>query len=465
MAKRFLLHKDANGNVSYGLPGLLFTEGGIGYDAEIPADTEVTLEVPLGCDLAVMSYSTSQVRFSIEPTPIPPGTTSFSLNNVELTPAVREVKPGQLLRFLSDGVSSIVSVSFWSSKVIPQGIPVPIPVPNQVYVMNSGSASVSVIDSNTDTVVKTTTVGTNPGRALSLPNGYKNYIVNVGSNNVSVLETDSDEVILNIPVGQDPLPITLAEDRNNLYVANRNGNSISVIDTLTDSVVQTQSTGLMPIALALTTKQNKLYVANSNSLTVEGFTVGANTLELESTTLVANSPTFLLVHPNDSVVYVGIATGHIVVLDNLSPDAPIIKTIPLTGPPNALVLDENSNSLFVATSTNFFDVINTEFNIAVGNVDVSGLQNSLVVKSDGSRLYGTTLNNNVFSYNINTQLVEGFIATGSNPIFSAFNRDETKLYVSNAADNTVTVIDTTTNAVLETIMVQNSPIFINAVGN
>lgn len=69
------------------------------------------------------------------------------------------------------------------------------------YIANSGSNSVSVIDTATNTVVATVGVGLVPYRVAVNPAGTRVYVTNNGGNNVSVIDTSSNTVVATIPVG------------------------------------------------------------------------------------------------------------------------------------------------------------------------------------------------------------------------------------------------------------------------
>src|SRR5687767_7723555 len=57
------------------------------------------------------------------------------------------------------------------------------------YVANAGSDNVSVIETSTNTVATTVTVGDGPIGVAITHDGAFAYVTNAGSNNVSVIET------------------------------------------------------------------------------------------------------------------------------------------------------------------------------------------------------------------------------------------------------------------------------------
>ena len=108
-----------------------------------------------------------------------------------------------------------------------------------IYVANSGSNSVSMINIGADTVSATIPVGDTPmGIAVNL-NGTRVYVANQGSNTVSVINTATNTVIgPPISVGPQPYSLTLTYDNSLVYVANSD-DTVSVIDTRTNTVVRT----------------------------------------------------------------------------------------------------------------------------------------------------------------------------------------------------------------------------------
>ena len=106
----------------------------------------------------------------------------------------------------------------------------------KVYVANAGSNNVSVINTATNTVVKTVSVGNAPIGVAITPDGTKVYVANSGSNNVSVIHRPGNTVVATIPVGNCPRGVAITPDGTQAYVANYGDNTVSVIDTATNTV-------------------------------------------------------------------------------------------------------------------------------------------------------------------------------------------------------------------------------------
>src|SRR5215831_11877612 len=122
------------------------------------------------------------------------------------------------------------------------------------YITNSGSNTVSVIDTATNTVVSTIPVGTAPAGVAVTPDGSKVYVTNFLSNTVSVIATATNTVVSTIPVGP-PFAVAVTPDSSKVYVTNGQSD-MSVIDTATNTVVNTIPVGLFHFAVAVTPDGN-----------------------------------------------------------------------------------------------------------------------------------------------------------------------------------------------------------------
>jgi YVTN family beta-propeller protein len=152
------------------------------------------------------------------------------------------------------------------------------PETNRVYVANWGSidysvnASVSVIDSSTDTVVSNITdiiegISFRTDIAVD-PKTNRVYVANASSDSVSVIDPYFVDRVINITVGETPSAIAVDPETNRVYVANWGSNTTSVIDSSTDTVVGNIRVGHFPSAIAVDPETNILYVANWGSDTV-----------------------------------------------------------------------------------------------------------------------------------------------------------------------------------------------------
>jgi YVTN family beta-propeller protein len=108
-------------------------------------------------------------------------------------------------------------------------------------VANTGGNSVSIInaDRNSPNFLSVTTVpvGTAPTSVTALPDGSRAYAANSGSNTVSVINTLNNTVTKTIPVGTAPLSVGSSPDSLRVYAANSGSNNTSIIQTSNDTVL------------------------------------------------------------------------------------------------------------------------------------------------------------------------------------------------------------------------------------
>ena len=108
------------------------------------------------------------------------------------------------------------------------------PVLNEIYVVNSGTASgmgsLSVINAENNTVVDTIPLQRQPVAIDIDAAGRLAYVANSGSNSVSVVDLKSRRETAQIGTGEEPAAVRLSPDGKTLAVANRKGNSASIID-------------------------------------------------------------------------------------------------------------------------------------------------------------------------------------------------------------------------------------------
>jgi YVTN family beta-propeller protein len=126
----------------------------------------------------------------------------------------------------------------------------------KVYVANSGSNNVFVIDTATNAVIGSPIpVGLFPFGVAVTPDGRKVYAANRDNDNVSVIATATNTVIATIPVGSFPIGVAVTPDGRKVYVANSGSNNVFVIDTASNLVLAVVSVGIQPVAFGAFIRQ------------------------------------------------------------------------------------------------------------------------------------------------------------------------------------------------------------------
>jgi YVTN family beta-propeller protein len=135
----------------------------------------------------------------------------------------------------------------------------------RVYVSNFGANTVSVVDAATRAVVATIPVGALPVGVAISPDDSLVYVANFQSNTVSVLAAATDTVIATIPVGTGPYGVAVSPDGTRAYVVNEFSNDVTVIDTATSTAIDTIAVGGFPLWPTLTPDGTRLLVASQGS--------------------------------------------------------------------------------------------------------------------------------------------------------------------------------------------------------
>jgi YVTN family beta-propeller protein len=249
---------------------------------------------------------------------------------------------------------------------------------NKIYVANSKSDTVSVIDGDRDKVMYDIHVGDNP-QTLSLyqplggisslgPRQYdKIYVANSGSNNISVINGSSDQrtPIGLISVRDTPAAIAVNDLYDKIYVANYNNDTASVIDGSNDKKIEEIPVGVNPAAIVY--DAGKIYVANYNSNTVS--VIDASNYTKIGEPAVGAGPAAMAVDDTTYKIYVANYDDNTVSVINGS-NYTKIATIQVGKAPNHIEVENvddyrTANNIYVTNSK--ADIVSV-INSSTGNV-------------------------------------------------------------------------------------------------
>ncbi len=193
------------------------------------------------------------------------------------------------------------------------------PTAKRAYVTNRASGTVTVVNTDTNTVVGSAIrVGTSPQDVAVNTAGTQVFVANNGSSSVSVIEPNLSNKVTTISLGfgnSAPTAIALSADGTRAYVTHRTitgGGAVSIINTSTKKVISTVAVGSTPPQMSLS-REPKVYVANYNSSTVSVINTATNN---SVTTLnVGSKPTSLAVSPDGSMVVIARDDDNIAIID------------------------------------------------------------------------------------------------------------------------------------------------------
>jgi len=144
----------------------------------------------------------------------------------------------------------------------------------KLFVSNERDGTVTIIDVATKET-KTLSTGANPAGLTKSPDESKIYASNSGSDTISVIDTRTERVTQTIYLrigdlggipGASPLGMTASPDGKWLYVAMYDINAVAVVDTTRGQLKGFIPAGWGPTAVAITKNGTKLYVANAKGV-------------------------------------------------------------------------------------------------------------------------------------------------------------------------------------------------------
>jgi YVTN family beta-propeller protein len=334
------------------------------------------------------------------------------------------------------------------------------------------------------------------------------YVVCQASDELRVLDIQSGKVVSTVSVGHVPRGITLSPDGREIYVTNAWSDTVSEIDAATLKVARTLTTGFEPTGIVCDRNCETLYVANRISGDISVIDVktgqeikrllagrGSSYLALSAdgkwvygTHIYPNPGTFRS-QPNSEITVVDTARQAVVEraeLHNvagvfhvaLSADGRLGIAAQLR-PKNLLPLAHVEHGWAFGNSLTLFgdDVGETPVQVPLDELDrYYALPWGVAITPDKSKLFVTTAGSEsvtvvdvpklltyirnsararrpyfVNDLSASANYVTARIPVGKNPRGVLLSPDGKQLYVANRLDDTISVIDTSTESVISTI--------------
>jgi len=305
------------------------------------------------------------------------------------------------------------------------------------------------------------------------------YIANNTDATVSILDTASNTVSATITVGQQPYGVAVNAMGSRVYVSNQTDKTISVIDTM-DNSVSTIALANTPGGLAVNAAGTRLFVADNDGASLSVYDTATKS-KLTTVSLGYNLPEGVAVGPATGgayAVYVSCSgSNKVVVVDANDGTSSYAKsateyTVGSTANPGpmGLAVMPNGSKVYVANWTeSSISVINTSTSgvstIASGSgIAALSLPFGVAVSPDGLKVYVSNSGalDTISVIATASDTVTAAISVGQVPMGVAISPDGTKLVAANSIANTASVINPVTNTVSATPAVGQYP---NSLGN
>jgi YVTN family beta-propeller protein len=236
------------------------------------------------------------------------------------------------------------------------------PNTNTIYVAESDSNAVSIIEGKTNSIVEKVPVNGSPTSIAVNPTSNTIYVTNTLSSRIFVINgttingTTTNSVMGSIAVGSRPTSIAVNPTSNTIYVTNTLSNTVSVINGTTNSVVGSIAVGSRPTSIAVNPTTNTIYVTNYDSSTVsviDGTTINGTTTNsvMGSIAMDGSSPTSIAVNPTTNTIYVTNYDSRTVsVIDGTTNS--IVEKVPVSGKPSDVAVSPTTNTIYVTNEDN-----------------------------------------------------------------------------------------------------------------
>ena len=141
------------------------------------------------------------------------------------------------------------------------------------YTANLGAGTISLIDLETDRLVKTVRAGAGTEGIDLTPDGKELWISNRAANTVIVYDAETLDSLTKLTVGKFPLRLAISPDGQYAVTSNLMDGSLSVIDVDTRTLVRTIEVGsdgpvTAQVTILFSNDGQKIYVAETGTDTV-----------------------------------------------------------------------------------------------------------------------------------------------------------------------------------------------------
>jgi YVTN family beta-propeller protein len=283
------------------------------------------------------------------------------------------------------------------------------------------------------------------------------YVADWQSNSLSVIDSSTDRVLTSIPVVLRPDGVAVNPSTNKTYVTSANYRGVSVVNDATNTL--DYNIDAPPgLAVAVNPVTNRIYTANTTAVTV----IDASTRTIVGSVVVGFLPTGIAVNYVTNRIYVGSQnTNDVSVIDG-STNA-VIATIPVTYSPGTFGVDVNprTNRIYVTNLNGPISVIDGSTNTIVANIPVVGTLTALVVNPVLNEVYvsdqfsyfgGPPPTDKVAILNATSNMQIASVVVGSVPSGIGVDQISGRIYVDNENSDTLSVIDTSTFALVDAII-------------
>ncbi|MBN8590582.1 MAG: multicopper oxidase domain-containing protein [Anaerolineae bacterium] len=288
-----------------------------------------------------------------------------------------------------------------------------------VWVANEYDNSISVIDVNTNEVFTTLTGVAAPHNLQVAPDGRFVWAISGEDSMAIKIDATSYALMGTVSTGEHPAHIILTPDGSTVYVTNGGDNTVTAIDAETMAVVATIPVGESPHGARPSPDGQWIYVANANGTTLSVIETAANNRVADIE--VGERPVQVAFSPDGAFVYVSLngdnTLGKVEVATRT-----LVSTVEVgVGPIQVFVTPDNRYVLVANQGTEnnpstTLSIVDTETFTVINTVETGQGAHGVVVNPSGTFAYITNIyEDTVTVLDLTTQEVIAAIAVGSGP--------------------------------------------------
>ena len=222
----------------------------------------------------------------------------------------------------------------------------------EVYVANSEGNTVSVVDGETGTLVRTLPVGGNPTDIVHLPETGCIYISTPGSETLEVLGCDDPSLDKRIHIGSGGSELALIENLQKVLVVKPDYDSVVLIDASSNTVITELDVGNHPERFAVNKSSGMAYLTNSGGDIGTVTVLDGNSNEVTGTVAVGKYPVGIAILTNPGRIFVANkADDSLSIIDENTLEE-VVPPLQVGDGPVSVLADQDLGRVYVANQDN-----------------------------------------------------------------------------------------------------------------
>ena len=261
-----------------------------------------------------------------------------------------------------------------------------------LFVLNSLDANISVIDTATWTETRRIPTGKEPHHLYLTPDEKSLIVANASGNSLTFLDPKTAEVQRTIHSIQDPYHLRFSPDMKWFVTAANRLNHIDIYrwDGSNITLVKRIATSKTPSHLWIDSKSVTLYASMQDSNEIVSIDLATQTLKWRGKT--GNTPADVFVTPDDKFLLVGLTGGDGVEVWNLAGAQPtLVKLLPTGAGAHAFRAAGDKRHVYVSNRVaNTISKIDYQSLTVVDSYRAPGGPDCMDVSADGKLIYVTS---------------------------------------------------------------------------